>query len=504
MTAATNMAEVAKEEAELITGELDAREKTDLDTAYGVVERGRRPREYGPALSEMEKAQKTRAKRRILDVVDRGLMDLVSVYRDAIAVGTGAHGTLVNEEIRGDVETVARTSTPELNLRRIQWIFDAREQMLEFNVQPRPGPRVDDGRAQSARKAACSRGCTRHDVRVKDSTTRAVAALVVLALLLAGAGLAISLLGGDSDDSTELQPRASRRSSWTRRPSRARPRRPSRSSPTSTARTSPGRPAAAPSTARSSACRSTTPTPAATRSRSRSSRTPRTTRTHGSARWWSTPAARAHPARRTPSRPRTCSARPSPTTSTSSGSTRAAPASRPRSTACPTAQMDAFLAADPVPDDAEETDELVDGLDDFWAGCVANSTGGATGIVAHVTTIEAARDMDVLRSALGEAQLSYFGASYGTKLGATYADLFPDKVGRLVLDGAVDVSLDSVSLSLGQAEGFERALTAYVDDCVSQGDCFLGDSTEEGLQTIKDLLADIDAQPLPDLGRAES
>ena len=63
-------------------------------------------------------------------------MDLVSVYRDAIAIGTGARGALVNEEIRGDVETVARTSTPELNLRRIQWIFDAREQMLEFNVQP--------------------------------------------------------------------------------------------------------------------------------------------------------------------------------------------------------------------------------------------------------------------------------------------------------------------------------------------------------------------------------
>jgi DNA polymerase-3 subunit delta' len=58
----------------------------------------------------------------------------VSVYRDAIAVGTGVPGALVNEEIRGDVEKVARTSTPELNLRRIGWIFDAREQMLEFNV----------------------------------------------------------------------------------------------------------------------------------------------------------------------------------------------------------------------------------------------------------------------------------------------------------------------------------------------------------------------------------
>lgn len=134
MNAATNLHEVTKEEADLITGELDAREKADLDSAYGVVERGRRPREYAPALAALEKGQKTRAKRRHLDVVDRSLMDLASVYRDAIAVAAGAAGQLVNEEIRGDVEKVVRTSSAELNLRRIGWIFDAREQMLEFNV----------------------------------------------------------------------------------------------------------------------------------------------------------------------------------------------------------------------------------------------------------------------------------------------------------------------------------------------------------------------------------
>ncbi len=134
MTAATNLTEVTKEEADALTGELDAREKADLDASYGVVERGRRPREYSPALSAMEKAQKTRAKRRHLDVVDRSLMDLVSVYRDALAVAVGAPGRLVNEEIRGDVDQIVRGSTPELNLRRIGWIFEAREQMLEFNV----------------------------------------------------------------------------------------------------------------------------------------------------------------------------------------------------------------------------------------------------------------------------------------------------------------------------------------------------------------------------------
>jgi DNA polymerase III subunit delta' len=134
MNAAQNLVETTHEEAELITGELDARERADLDASYGVVERGRRPREYAPAVSALEKAQKTRAKRRHLDVVDRSLMDLVSVYRDAIAVATGAGGALVNEEIRHDIDQVVRSSTPELNLRRIGWIFDAREQMLEFNV----------------------------------------------------------------------------------------------------------------------------------------------------------------------------------------------------------------------------------------------------------------------------------------------------------------------------------------------------------------------------------
>ena len=63
-------------------------------------------------------------------------MDLVSVYRDAIALASGAPGQLVNEEIRPAIVDLARSSTPELNLRRIGWIFEAREQLMEFNVPP--------------------------------------------------------------------------------------------------------------------------------------------------------------------------------------------------------------------------------------------------------------------------------------------------------------------------------------------------------------------------------
>lgn len=136
MNAAANLVEVAKQETEALSAAAEAREKAELDRSYGVEGRGKRPREYGPALKELEAAQKRRAKRRLLDVVDRALMDLVSVYRDAIAHGVGARGDLVNEEIRNDIALLARRSSPEAHLRRIDAIFTAREQMLEFNVRP--------------------------------------------------------------------------------------------------------------------------------------------------------------------------------------------------------------------------------------------------------------------------------------------------------------------------------------------------------------------------------
>jgi DNA polymerase-3 subunit delta' len=136
MRAAATLHDVAKEEADALTGSHDLREKQELDSMYGVVERGRRPREYAPALRDLERSQKTRAKRRHLDVVDRGLMDLVSVYRDVLGLQLGSRSGLVNEEVRGEVERLAAATRPEDNLRRIDAVFEAREQMLEFNVPP--------------------------------------------------------------------------------------------------------------------------------------------------------------------------------------------------------------------------------------------------------------------------------------------------------------------------------------------------------------------------------
>jgi len=156
--------------------------------------------------------------------------------------------------------------------------------------------------------------------------------------------------------------------------------------------------------------------------------------------------------------------------------------------------LDDYLAQDPDPDTAAEGKAYADQTERIGAGCAEQSPE----LAGQVTTVEAARDMDVLRAALGEEQLSYLGASYGTKLGATYAELFPDRVGRLLLDGAVDVSLSSRALALGQAGGFQTALEAYVEDCVEETeDCFLGDSVDEGLQRIRDFLDEVDQQPLP-------
>lgn len=155
-------------------------------------------------------------------------------------------------------------------------------------------------------------------------------------------------------------------------------------------------------------------------------------------------------------------------------------------------ELDAFIAADPDPDTPEEVIEGEENTEEFWAGCEAKSAE----LGAHVSTVEAARDMDVLRAVLGEDKLDYLGFSYGTRLGATYAELYPDKTGRLVLDGAVDPALGAREGALSQAAGFETALRSYIQSCVDEGDCFLGDDVDAGLRTIKDLLDTIDKEPL--------
>ncbi|MGN6131163.1 MAG: DNA polymerase III subunit delta' [Nocardioidaceae bacterium] len=136
MNAAANLVDIAKDETSAITEQSNARELADLGALYGSDAKARSSRTYKAAMRELADTQKARQKRREMDVIDRCLMDLMSVYRDAIAVQTGAAGALVNEEMRAGVEDLARRSSAEDNLRRIDAIFAAREQMMEFNTTP--------------------------------------------------------------------------------------------------------------------------------------------------------------------------------------------------------------------------------------------------------------------------------------------------------------------------------------------------------------------------------
>ncbi|WP_105033551.1 alpha/beta hydrolase [Cryobacterium aureum] len=136
--------------------------------------------------------------------------------------------------------------------------------------------------------------------------------------------------------------------------------------------------------------------------------------------------------------------------------------------------------------------ELKASSDAFAAAC-AQRTGPLLGTV---DTQSAARDLDLLRAVLGDTHLNYLGYSYGTFLGATYAELFPEKVGRLVLDGAVDPSTSNFEVTKTQAVGFENALRAYLSDCLAGEDCPFRGSVDSAMVTIGALLKSADASPI--------
>lgn len=136
LNAAANLVDIAQQEAGAITEQLNAKEMRELETLYGDDRKSRSSRSARAALAELERSQKAREKRQVLDVIDRSLMDLLSFYRDVVALQTGAGGFLVNEEQRPEVEDLARRTTAESNLRRIDAVYQAREQMLEFNTPP--------------------------------------------------------------------------------------------------------------------------------------------------------------------------------------------------------------------------------------------------------------------------------------------------------------------------------------------------------------------------------
>lgn len=116
-------------------------------------------------------------------------------------------------------------------------------------------------------------------------------------------------------------------------------------------------------------------------------------------------------------------------------------------------------------------------------------------VLGHIDTVSAAKDLDILRAVVNDAKLNYLGFSYGTFLGSTYASLFPDNVGHLVLDGAVDPSISNEELTSGQARAFEKAIHTYVASCQKQNQCPMSGSVDNGVQEIRDLISAVDQNP---------
>ncbi|MFE7141110.1 alpha/beta hydrolase [Streptomyces sp. NPDC057644] len=119
-------------------------------------------------------------------------------------------------------------------------------------------------------------------------------------------------------------------------------------------------------------------------------------------------------------------------------------------------------------------------------------------LLRHVGTQDAARDLDVLRAALGERELTYLGWSYGTSLGTAYAELFPRRVRAMVLDGAIDPSLDWSQRVISQSAGFRRSVDDYADHCGEvAGESCPADSPDAIRALIERLYARAEREPLP-------
>ncbi|WP_157431417.1 alpha/beta hydrolase [Actinomadura hibisca] len=158
-------------------------------------------------------------------------------------------------------------------------------------------------------------------------------------------------------------------------------------------------------------------------------------------------------------------------------------------------RLDAYAAMDGSPDDAAEEKAMLDEQRAYNQTCQDRSGK----VLPYVGTLSAARDMDVIRTALGDSALHYFGISYGTWLGGNYAHQMPKNVGRAVLDGAVDTKISGRDLALQQAAAFQRALGNFASACAQRGaaDCPIGSDRDAVVAAVDKLLKDLDAKPLP-------
>ena len=150
-----------------------------------------------------------------------------------------------------------------------------------------------------------------------------------------------------------------------------------------------------------------------------------------------------------------------------------------------------YFALDPSPDDDVEAHQLLDGAERFAHQCDERSGP----ILPYVDTVRSAADIDVLRRAMGDDEVSYLGFSYGTALGATWISLFPQSVRAAVLDGTVDLTLGYIDNLVTQAAGFETSLNAYLDYC-DAGRCLFMKSDETARTTFDRINRALDTNPL--------
>ncbi|MEV6158738.1 alpha/beta hydrolase [Nonomuraea sp. NPDC052129] len=147
--------------------------------------------------------------------------------------------------------------------------------------------------------------------------------------------------------------------------------------------------------------------------------------------------------------------------------------------------VEKWISLDPA------SDEMAKAAKEFGAACAKDSGK----LLPHVGTVNAARDLDRIRAALGDERLNYFGMSYGTHLGAVYATQYPKNVGRFVLDGALDPTVSFAERAKTQTAGFKQAFEAFAADCVKQG-CDLGADPAAVRKSVETLLNGLRDKPL--------
>ncbi|MER7192671.1 alpha/beta hydrolase [Streptomyces flaveolus] len=130
-------------------------------------------------------------------------------------------------------------------------------------------------------------------------------------------------------------------------------------------------------------------------------------------------------------------------------------------------------------------------------GAAAECAKHSGPVLPHIGTVNAARDMDVMRAALGDDRLNYLGFSYGTRLGSVYAAEFPDKVGRVVLDGVDTLTEPLAEQGLAGARGQQTALENFLDWCVEDIACPFGQDARDARRQVVQLVGSLDADPVP-------